>query len=570
MKKLKKKKQGFMKGVLILMISQILIKALGLIYKLYLTNIKGYGDKGNAISSSGFQIYALFLTISSVGIPGAISKLVSEKIATRDTKGAHRIFKIAFITFGLIGFLCSVTLFLTANYISNTILQMPEAELTLVALSPSIFFVSISCVIKGYFTGRENLQVTANAHTLEQLFKTVLSVIVVEFIITTTGTNTEIMAAGANLATTLSTMLCFAYLYKYYSKMRKEIAWELKKGIKYKRVGILKTIKQILSVSIPMSLSAILGTINKNIDSVTVVRGLKKFLSEEQAKIQYGILSGKVETLVTLPMSLNMAFVTALVPAISSSNAIGDIETVKKRTSFSMLISILIGMPCMTIMILFAKQILELLFPNATAGAFIYQISCLGIIFIVLEQIISGVLHGLGKVFVPAVALSAGVVVKLILNMLLVPINPNNFILGGTAGAAISTVVCHAISAIIQFYILNKNINLKFNKNKYFTKPVLACIIMGIIAYMFYNITTPKIGSTLSTIFSIIICLIVYIILVIILKIFSKEDMYMIPFGKEIYNFLKKLRLYGNGWNGIEIATLRNKKLQSTEKYNKF
>lgn len=129
-----------------------------------------------------------------------------------------------------------------------------------------------------------------------------------------------------------------------------------------------------------MSMTAILGTINKNIDSMTVVRGLKSFLSEEQAKIQYGILSGKVDTLVTLPMSLNMAFATALVPSISSSKAIGDIETIRKRVSFSMLISMLIGMPCMIIMILFAKQILELLFPNATSGAFIYQISCLGII----------------------------------------------------------------------------------------------------------------------------------------------------------------------------------------------
>lgn len=178
-----------------------------------------------------------------------------------------------------------------------------------------------------------------------------------------------------------------------------------------------------------MSMTAILGTINKNIDSMTVVRGLKSFLSEEQAKIQYGILSGKVDTLVTLPMSLNMAFATALVPSISSSKAIGDIETIRKRVSFSMLISMLIGMPCMIIMILFAKQILELLFPNATSGAFIYQISCLGIIFIVLEQTISGALHGLGKMLTPAIALGIGVIIKFILNMYLIPINPSDFFL---------------------------------------------------------------------------------------------------------------------------------------------
>lgn len=544
---MKTKKESFMSSVLILMISQVLIKILGLIYKLYLTNREGFGDKGNAIYSSGFQIYALFLTISSIGIPGALAKLVSEKIAIGDTKGAHRIFKIAFVTFGLIGFLSSTILFLGAGYISNTLLQIPEAELTLVALSPSIFFVSISCVIKGYFTGRENLKVTANSHTLEQFFKTVLSVIIVEMVALTTGTDTTIMAAGANLATTLATVLCFLYLYKYYSKMRKEIAFELKRTTKNKRTRIIKTIKQILSVSIPMSMTAILGTINKNIDSMTVVRGLKSFLSEEQAKIQYGILSGKVDTLVTLPMSLNMAFATALVPSISSSKAIGDIETIRKRVSFSMLISILIGMPCMIIMILFAKQILELLFPNATSGAFIYQISCLGIIFIVLEQTISGALHGLGKMLTPAIALGIGVIIKFILNMYLIPINPSDFFLGGTAGAAISTVVCHAVALTIEFKILSKNINLKLDKNKFIVKPIIACLLMGTITYIF-NITLFQcLNEKISTMLLILMCVIIYILLLIILRVFSEEEIYMIPYGSKIYNFLKKLRLYDNG-----------------------
>lgn len=544
---MKTKKESFMSSVLIIMISQVLIKILGLIYKLYLTNREGFGDKGNAIYSSGFQIYALFLTISSIGIPGALAKLVSEKIAIGDTKGAHRIFKIAFVTFGLIGFLSSTILFLGAGYISNTLLQIPEAELTLVALSPSIFFVSISCVIKGYFTGRENLKVTANSHTLEQFFKTVLSVIIVEMVALTTGTDTTIMAAGANLATTLATVLCFLYLYKYYSKMRKEIAFELKRATKNKRTRIIKTIKQILSVSIPMSMTAILGTINKNIDSMTVVRGLRSFLSEEQAKIQYGILSGKVDTLVTLPMSLNMAFATALVPSISSSKAIGDIETIRKRVLFSMLISMLIGMPCMIIMILFAKQILELLFPNATSGAFIYQISCLGIIFIVLEQTISGALHGLGKMLTPAIALGIGVIIKFILNMYLIPINPSDFFLGGTAGAAISTVVCHAVALTIEFKILSKNINLKLDKNKFIVKPVIACLIMGTIAYIF-NITLFQcLNEKISTMLLILMCVIIYILLLIILRVFSEEEIYMIPYGSKIYNFLKKLRLYDNG-----------------------
>ena len=125
--KIKTKKNSFMKGVIVLMFSQVIIKIVGLIYKLYLTNKEGFGDRGNAIYSSAFQIYAIFLTISSIGVPNAISKLVSCKVAVGDNKGAYRIFKIAFALFGILGFAGSSILFFGANYISNMYLQIPEA-----------------------------------------------------------------------------------------------------------------------------------------------------------------------------------------------------------------------------------------------------------------------------------------------------------------------------------------------------------------------------------------------------------------------------------------------------------
>ena len=89
----KNRKQSFMQGIMTLMFSQVLIKILGLIYKLYLTNKKGFGDAGNAIYNSGFQIYALLLTISSIGVPNAVAKLISEKLSVGDTRGAKKYLK---------------------------------------------------------------------------------------------------------------------------------------------------------------------------------------------------------------------------------------------------------------------------------------------------------------------------------------------------------------------------------------------------------------------------------------------------------------------------------------------
>ena len=225
MQKVKKvvKKETFVQGILALLFSQVIIKLLGLVYKLYLTNREGFGDAGNAIYGSGYQIYALLLTLSSIGVPGAIAKMISEKAAVGDNRGAHRIFKISLVTFGLVGLFGTCIMFFGARYISNVMLQIPEAELTMVALAPAIFFVAIASVIRGYFNGMHTMKATANSQTLEQVFKTFFTLLFVELIAMFTNANTTLMAAGATIATTLATFLSFGYLYLYYKSTKKNI-----------------------------------------------------------------------------------------------------------------------------------------------------------------------------------------------------------------------------------------------------------------------------------------------------------------------------------------------------------
>ena len=112
---MKKKKETIAKGIIALLFSQVLIKVIGLAYKIYLTNKEGFGDAGNAIYSAGFQIYALLLTFSSTGVPNAVAKLVAERLAVGDNKGAHNIFKISFFIFAFFGIIGTFLLFLLAR-----------------------------------------------------------------------------------------------------------------------------------------------------------------------------------------------------------------------------------------------------------------------------------------------------------------------------------------------------------------------------------------------------------------------------------------------------------------------
>lgn len=538
-KKTRSKKESFMSGVMTLMISQIIVKIFGLVYKIYLTNRPGFGDTGNAIYNSGYQIYALLLLLSSIGIPNAISKLVSEKTSLGDYKGAHKIFKISFMLLTVIGTIGSLILFFGADFIANTILQIPEAKLTLMCISPSIVLVAMSSVIRGYFNARSNMKATGDSQALEQILKTVFTVIAVEIVAHLTSNNVTLMAAGANFATTISVIGSFIYIYKFYKVRKKEIHQEIQTAEKFEEEDTKGIISSIFKISIPISLTSIVSSVNKNIDSITVVRGLKKITTEAIAKEQYGILAGKVDTLVALPLSFTVAFATALVPGLSSAKAKNDNQAIEKRVKLSLLITILIGMPCAFGLCVFAKQILQLVFPNAAAGANILQYISFLVVFATLAQTVNGALQGLGDFKTPVIALIIGVIVKTILNVLIIPI-PGI----GIIGATLSSQICQFIAFFIGFIKLKKMTKIKFDFNKFAIKPILASVIMSVISYGIYYLLDFIIPHKIAIMIGLVIAVIAYVVAVLALKIFSEEEIKDLPKGDKIHKLLTKFKIY--------------------------
>ena len=528
-------KQTFMTGVLVIVISQILIKALGFIYKLVITNIPEFGDAGNGYYSAGYQIYMLLIAISSMGIPGAISKLVSERRAKGDYKGAHRIFRVAFGLFACIGAVGSLMLFFGARFIAYTIIDNPGAEYVIVCLSPSVFFVCISAVIRGYFNGMQNMQATGRSQVFEQVFNCVLTITIVYMLI---GTNTVIMAAGS--------MISFTYLTIFYKRRKKDIWKEIRenqtddKDIIDNRT-IKNVVKGILALSIPISLGSIISAINRTVDATTVLRGIKESMgyTDEVANYWYGILAGKIDTLTSFPLALNIAFSIALIPAISAAIAIGDKKSASKRVSFSMQLTMLIALPCTVGMVVLADPILHLLYPNAPEGAMLLQISAFTIIFTALSQTMNGALQGLGKVFVPAISLGCGCLVKLICNLVLI-YNP----MFNIYGAAIGSVACHIVASSISFIILSRNISLDIDIIRFLVKPIIINVIMGILAWGSFVMFSGMLPMSIATICAILVAVLSYVLMVVLFKVLHKEDYYMIPGGKNIVKVLEKLKIY--------------------------
>lgn len=385
----------FLKGIITLMFSQITIKLLGMIYTLYLTNKEGFGDKGNALYISSYQVYAIFLTISSIGIPNAISKLISENLSVGDIKEAQRIFKVSIAVFSILGFLCTIVLYFFSDFIAVNLLEIEACSDILKILAPSIFFVSISSVIRGYFIGLQNLKVSAVSQSLEQFLKTIFTIILIEIVSRKCNYNTEIMAKTTVIAVSCTTILGFAYNFIAYIKSRK------KANINLSIIKINKSIKQILkeifAIAIPISTVSFVITLGKNIDSITIIKLLNNIVGEESAKEKYGILSSKVETLSNFPMAINGAIAVSLVPEISKLIVKNQKKDVIKKIKYSFLITCLICIPIEVIMFIFPDKILNILYPNSVKGAELLRIAAIGIVFNGLTQDMTGIMQGVGE-----------------------------------------------------------------------------------------------------------------------------------------------------------------------------
>ena len=520
------KKNSFLKNVLVLILSQGIIKVVGIVYKLYLTNKNGYADTGNAIFFAAFQVYTIFLTTCSIGVPNAISSLVSARFAIGESQGAYRVLKIAIVIFGTIGFTASCLLYVFSGIISNCYLQMPETKYVLEVLAPSIFIVAITSVLKGYFNGKQKMNITANSLSIEQIIKTIVTIILVEILANASKNNTLIMVCTVGITTTIGNCVSFIYIYINYLKSRQEIWADIITSKSFKKERKRTIIKSIFKVSFPIAVCTLIGTLNKTIDAITIVRIAKKYLGEVEAVRQYGILSGKIESLIIFPLSFNMAFATTLIPAISTYKAKKEMGKAKKILKLTILAGIIIGIPCFVIMFQFPTEIISALFPYARDGSLMLKYSSFTIIMALIMQTINSYLQGMNKMGIQIVSIGIGSIIKLVLNIVLVQ---NSKI--GIYGAIYSNIASYTFILIWLISYLIRKEKIKFEFSKFIIKPFFLILFMYIILKYVYKINIIY-SQSLKLFLTFFITGIAYTIIVSLLKIITKEDIRIIENGK--------------------------------------
>lgn len=423
------------------MFSQVIMKILGMVYSLYLTNKRNFGDEGNAISMAGFQVYALFLGISSFGVPNTISKMVSEATEIGDERNSFRILKISIVIFTTISFLFCMILYFGANFISSKILSIPESSDILKILAPSIVFSTTEAVFRGYFNGINKISISAKSAILEQTLKTFLTILFVELIGEITNFDTMMMCKGSILAASIATISSFLYSFIKYKQIAKT------KKIKYTNYRTTKNIlKELFSILIPLLLTSLILMLENNIDLVTIVRILKSKVGEVEARKIYGIITSKVNLLLNLPLALNGAISVSLIPEISRNYIKLNLKRLKRNICVSFLITLIISVPVMLTYIFFSKNIMYLLYPNAPRGAELLRLGSFSIIFSCITQNLSGILQGIGNSKTHLFSVIIAMVLKFVLNFVLIS---NDYLL--EKGAIISTLIADFTIFYIMF-----------------------------------------------------------------------------------------------------------------------
>ncbi|WP_250277761.1 putative polysaccharide biosynthesis protein [[Clostridium] colinum] len=529
-------KTKFIKQAAILAIASLLVRLLGFLYRLPLTNM--LGDEGNGIYSAGFYLYNFFLVMSSAGLPAAISKIVSEKIALEEYRNVKKTFKIALILASTVGLIFAIIMFVSARFFCK-IIGSPNSYYTILTLAPTVFIVSVMSVFRGYFQGLGTTVPTALSQVIEQIFNAIFSIYLAYILV---KISLPLGAAGGTAGTGIGALAGLIYILIVFFNKKRYINRKLAKRTHKYRIETNKEIAiKIVKTATPIIAGTAIFSMTNLIDMQMVNSRLlaSKAFTDSQITALYGQLTGKYVTLTTLPVSISTALATAVLPSIASSMVQKDKKTVRKKIDITLRLTMIISIPAAIGMGVLADEILLLLFPNYYDGGNLLKWGALSIIFLALCQIITGILQGIGKMTTPAKNALIGSLIKIPINYVLIAIPSINVI-----GAIISTTVCYIVASILNFRALKKATKIRPDYNSILFKPMLASIVMGVVCHFSYKgLFYISNNNTISTLFSIFIAMIVYVVSLAIIGGFKREDLMLLPKGEKFINILSKFKL---------------------------
>lgn len=455
------------KGATLLAAAAIISKLLGTLQKIPMQNLAG--DQTYGIYSTVYPFYILIMFLATAGFPIAVSKFVSERVAQDNLYGARKVLYVSSFILTITGCIAFVFLYFGAGFIAG-LMGNQHTKLAIQSVSFAVLFVPIMSALRGYFQGFQDMLPTAISQVIEQLVRVGTMLVLLEYFMLH-GYSNDYVAAGATFGSVTGAMAGLLVMLWYWSREAKGTYARKAQEPFFQLAG------KIVLFAIPICLGAIVVPILNIVDSFTMPRLLASDgLDELGAMEQIGIYSRGL-ILVQLVSMLASSISVALVPAIAEARVRGEWPSIGIISELSIRITWLVGLAASVGLALTALPVNVLLYKN-DAGTATMAILAFTALFSTLNIISASILQGLGSVLAPAVNLLIAAVVKISLNMLLMPT-------WGINGAAVATVTAFLVACVLNLIVLHSQARTAFSLQKYVFRAGAAVIIMAVSVLLF-------------------------------------------------------------------------------------
>ena len=539
-------KNTFYGGAAVLTISALIIKVMGAIYRIPLGNILSDAVMGDY--NSAYNIYSVLLTVSTAGLPVAVSKTISEASALNRRNQVMKIFQVAFSTFLALGVFSFVCMTVFAIPVSDVLLGNPKAVYCVLALSPSVLCVCLMSPIRGYFQGQMNMWPTGISQIIEAFFKLIVG-LVLAFYFVNLAKLPEMGSVGAILGVSFGSAIALAYLAYVFVGVRRR---ERRRPAQDRPDSTRDIFSTLLKLAVPITIGSaatslvslldgklvmdLLTDIYHTVDGLALdANGLGPALDE--ARAQYGIYS-KTWPLYNLPFSMMVPLTACIVPAVTACVSKHDRAGARRISESAVRIGMIVALPmCMGLFAL-GGPIMSLLFPkiDASVAGPLLSLLALAAVFVSIQLLCNAILQANNMVNLPVLVVVVGGVVKIIVNYLLV---------GNSAvriyGAPVGTICCFAVIALTEMYIIRRAIPSAPRFGRAIAKPLVASAVMAACAWAVHGLLAGplKLSTRLAVLPAIAIAVLVYLALVLALHAISREDLALMPKGDKIARLLR-------------------------------
>ena len=525
-------KQQFLGGAMALTVSTILVKVIGLVYKIPLMHC--LGAEGMGYFNSAYELYTLFFVIATAGIPVAISIMISESVAAGKLKNAEKIYKTSLWSLLFVGSTGALVMCFGADFLSKTI-DSPGSAPSLVFVAPTLFFISISGAVRGYFQGCRNMIPTAVSQVVESLGKLVLG-IGFAFLAQKRGLPVEQVASFAILGLTVGTMISTVYL--CVSKSRAKFTYECGM-IENSCDNFGNILKKLVILAVPVTVSSVLVSLTRIVDMFMLMNRLG---GEVDKLSVYGSYSTMALPVYNLPSSLVAGISLALVPSITNAVKSGQKERERQLVASGIKLCDVVAVPASLGIGVYSNQILGLLFSGENEAIAISAplLSMLGVSVFAscLVQVTNSVLQANGKIMQPIISMLCGLVTKGVFAYVLISVPKI-----GAMGAPVSTLLCNLTAVMLNLWFIGKYTSFNVSLSSVLTKPIVSSTVAVAFSVGGY-LTSVKLGcrDSLAFLVAISLCVVAYFLLVIFGDILDSEEYRMLPMGDKIFSLRKKIK----------------------------